>query len=155
MSQANASSENGAKRAPSPTPSERSTRSDASTASSRIPKASGIKPPSATIKKPSTSASSPAPVPTTPRIGRLCTQHGHGVKPGPPPLELQKSKSFMQVPVNFRSFTLFQMEKRQTKQRAIAWAPNRRCVDYEKEANEQMEYREVLIWWATEPLGSD
>lgn len=93
MSQVNASSENGAQRASSPTPSERSTRSDISTTSSRLPKPSGIKPPSATIKKPSTSTTTPA-TPVTPRIGRLCTQHGHGHKAGPPSLDLHKSKLF-------------------------------------------------------------
>lgn len=80
-------------RAPSPAPSEKSIKSDISTASSRLPKPSGIRPPSATVKKPTTSPSA-MPPPATPntRIGRLCTAHGHGAKPGPPPLELNKRK---------------------------------------------------------------
>lgn len=86
----------GIERSPSPAPSEKSIRSDVSTASSRLPKPTGMRPPSsiATIKKPSTSSTT-AMSPTTPattRIGRLCTAHGHGTKAGPPPLELNKSK---------------------------------------------------------------
>lgn len=85
----------GAQRAPSPAPSEKSIKSDISTASSRLPKPTGMKPPSstATIRKPSTSSiSSTVSTPVSTRIGRLCTAHGHGAKAGPPPLELHKSK---------------------------------------------------------------
>lgn len=90
MSETNPSSDTN-QRAPSPAPSEKSTKSDVSTASSRLPKPTGIKLPSATIKKPSTSTAN---IPTTPttRIGRICTQHGHGIKASLPQLELHKSK---------------------------------------------------------------
>lgn len=79
-------------RATSPTPSEISIRSDVSTASSRLPKPTGLRQPSATIKKPTTSPTTMAPPTSATRIGRICTAHGHGVKAGPPPLELSKSK---------------------------------------------------------------
>lgn len=81
-------------RAPSPTPSEKSIKSDISTASSRLPKPSGMRPPSstATIRKPSTSSITATSTPVSTRIGRLCTAHGHGAKAGPPPLELHKSE---------------------------------------------------------------
>lgn len=79
-------------RAPSPTPSERSIKSDVSTASSRLPKPTGMRPPQATISSgASTSTAAPA-TPSSSRIGRLCTAHGHGAKAGPPPLELNKSE---------------------------------------------------------------
>lgn len=87
--------ENGAQRPPSPTSSEKSIKSDISTASSRLPKPTGMRPPTltATIKNPTTSsASALTSTPNSTRIGRLCTAHGHGAKAGPPPLELHKSK---------------------------------------------------------------
>lgn len=86
-----------AARAPSPTPSDRSITSNASTASSRLPKPTGMRPPTAVIKKPSTSVSSTPATPVTTRIGRICTAHGHGAKAGPPPLELHKSKYFHNI----------------------------------------------------------
>lgn len=89
MSDSNGSSDVPQQRAPSPTPSEKSVKSDISSASSRLPKPSGLRAPTATITKPSTAASA---VPSSTRIGRMCTAHGHGAKTGPPPLELQKSK---------------------------------------------------------------
>lgn len=85
----------GTQRVPSPAPSEKSIKSDVSTASSRLPKPTGMRPPSstATIRKPSTSSiASTSSTPVTTRIGRICTAHGHGAKAGPPPLELLKSK---------------------------------------------------------------
>lgn len=86
-------------RAPSPTPSEKSIKSDISTASSRLPKPSGMRPPSstATIRKPSTSSITATSTPVSTRIGRLCTAHGHGAKAGPPPLELHKSKYYFSI----------------------------------------------------------
>ncbi|XP_055300508.1 restin homolog isoform X21 [Sitodiplosis mosellana] len=82
-------------RAPSPTPSEKSIKSDVSTASSRLLKPTGMRPPSstATIRKPSTSSITVTSTPVSSRIGRLCTAHGHGAKAGPPPLELHKNES--------------------------------------------------------------
>lgn len=82
-------------RPPSPAPSEKSIKSDISTASSRLPKPTGMRPPSsiAIVRKPSTSSVASIPsTPTSTRIGRLCTAHGHGAKAGPPPLELHKSE---------------------------------------------------------------
>lgn len=81
-------------RAPSPTPSDRSIKSDISTTSSRLPKPSGMKPPTATISSGASASTSAAPAatPTSSRIGRLCTAHGHGAKAGLPPLELNKSE---------------------------------------------------------------
>lgn len=87
-------STDGAQRAASPAPSEKSIKSDVSTASSRLPKPTGIRPPAATIMKPSTSINATNATPVTTRIGRLCTAHGHGAKAGPPPLELLKSKYY-------------------------------------------------------------
>lgn len=91
MSESNGSSDVPQQRAPSPTPSEKSVKSDISTASSRLPKPSGLRAPTATITKPSTSASAVPSTPSSTRIGRICTAHGHGAKAGPPPLELNKS----------------------------------------------------------------
>lgn len=73
----------------SPTPSE---KSDRSTASSKLPRPSGIKPPSAVIKAGPSATSTETTTPNTPRIGRFCMSHGHDVKAGPPPLEFNKCK---------------------------------------------------------------
>lgn len=84
----------GAQRPPSPATSDISLKSDVSTASSRLPKPTGMKPPSSTaiIRKPSISSNPLTSTPVSTRIGRLCTAHGHGAKSGPPPLELHKSE---------------------------------------------------------------
>lgn len=104
MSETNpeALADGGGERAPSPTPSERSIRSNASTASSRLPKPTGMRLPTATatIKKPSTSATAAPTTPSSTRIGRLCTAHGHGAKAGPPPLELHKSEYFHSIRID-------------------------------------------------------
>lgn len=110
MSETNpeASPDGDAQRAPSPTPSERSIKSNVSTASSRLPKPSGMRLPTAVIKKPSTSVSAAPATPVTTRIGRICTAHGHGAKAGPPPLELNKSEYiFGAFFIGRKSFLLF------------------------------------------------
>lgn len=79
-----------AARAPSPTPSERSTRSDLSTASSRLPKPTGARP---RINSNASSIAGNAAGDSVPtRIGRICTAHGHQHKASLPSLELNKSK---------------------------------------------------------------
>lgn len=101
-----------AEQASSPSPSEKSIKSDVSNASSRLPKPSGMRPPSstATIRKPSTSSITSASTPTSTRIGRLCTSHGHGAKAGPPPLELHKSKYHFSIACFF--FFVYGKEKK-------------------------------------------
>lgn len=122
-------------RAPSPAPSEKSIKSDVSTASSRLPKPSGMRPPSAVIKRPSPPVAASTPVSN--RIGRLCTSHGHGTKSGPPPLELHKSEyyfSFALIRVQqnkldiMNYFEIVDYDWRQFKKKNIGLKINRKIV---------------------------
>lgn len=119
-------------RAASPTPSERSIKSDVSTASSRLPKPTGMRPPQATISSgasASSSAAAAAAAPATPsssRIGRLCTAHGHGAKAGPPPLELNKSECcfYRSMAQNYLDYKIKPMKK------STSFAEKRNTIKY-------------------------